>query len=200
MSLRWGGPLLNGISGQKPPSYASLTTAGWDRSIAENPKIIGVVFEAPPSNTTPIIFETVLAHCCQQWNTHLSGLMLQAVTPEFKPPASTGIIKIHWQAQPPLEKPYACGWTVRTLENTSSGSLPCIRQARMTLVERPLIDQELGITAQKNRLEATVLHELGHALGLNHVQPVDAVMHRQGWRNTRLTVTDVSALKRLYPH
>jgi predicted Zn-dependent protease len=106
-------------------------------------------------------------------------------------------INITWQEIPPAEKPKACGWTVRQI-GTEPQRLE-IKAVSITLIKFPRIDRALSPVQQQQRLAATVLHELGHALGLDHVQSAAAVMHYQGWQNTRLSDVDINALNRLYP-
>ena len=73
-----------------------------------------------------------------------------------------------------------------------------IVSATITLIETPRIDAQLDAGQQQDRLLATLLHELGHALGLEHSPNPDDVMHHRGWRHTRLSENDRSRLRRLY--
>ena len=46
---------------------------------------------------------------------------------------------------------------------------------------------------------ATLLHELGHALGLEHVAYEQAILYYRGWQATTPAMADVEAFKQLYP-
>lgn len=73
-----------------------------------------------------------------------------------------------------------------------------IRQVTITLVERPVVYASLNEQEQKICLQATLLHELGHALGLEHSQHKTDAMYYRGWRNTVVSQGDRSALLALY--
>jgi predicted Zn-dependent protease len=73
-----------------------------------------------------------------------------------------------------------------------------IRQATITLLTEPEIDRHLPPLRQKQRLYSTLLHELGHALGLEHTESKRDVMHHQGWRNLCLSLNDAHQIQALY--
>jgi hypothetical protein len=73
-----------------------------------------------------------------------------------------------------------------------------ILQATITLLPEPAIDQRLSIEGRKQRMYSTLLHELGHALGMEHTESERDVMHHRGWRNTHLSDNDAYQLKTLY--
>jgi predicted Zn-dependent protease len=66
------------------------------------------------------------------------------------------------------------------------------------LLTEPVIDRHLLKPQIQDRLYTTALHEVGHALGLEHSTQAKDVMHHQGWRNKHLTPNDVSRLSTLY--
>lgn len=101
-----------------------------------------------------------------------------ANTPENHHPHSTGQAWLH--VKPIQNKPIIIGSTIE-------------------LVEHPTIDTYLPKTQQEQRLYTTLLHEIGHALGLNHGKQRNSIMHPTGWRNTVLSTEDVALFKALYP-
>ena len=101
-----------------------------------------------------------------------------ANTPENHHPHSTG--QAWLRVKPIQNKPIIIGSTIE-------------------LVEHPTIDTYLQKTQQEQRLYTTLLHEIGHALGLNHGKQRNSIMHPTGWRNTVLSTEDVALFKALYP-
>lgn len=106
-------------------------------------------------------------------------------------------------------------WTNQTMANTpenphtySTGQAwlhikpiqhkPTIIGSTIELVEHPVIDAYLPKAQQEQRLYTTLLHELGHALGLNHANNINSIMHPKGWRNTGFSQEDVALFKALY--
>ncbi len=75
---------------------------------------------------------------------------------------------------------------------------PVIVGSTIELVHYPTIDAYLSPLQQTNRLYTTLLHELGHALGLNHAKNTTSVMHPFGWKNTELTAEDSGLIFQLY--
>jgi len=104
-----------------------------------------------------------------------------------------GLIKVQWGQ---AVKPTAVGWTQphwQIIGNTRRLSLLSV-----FLVKHPLIDAELTPTQQANRLKATLLHEAGHVLGLDHTHQSEAVMHPQGWKNAVLTPWEAALFYQKY--
>jgi predicted Zn-dependent protease len=75
---------------------------------------------------------------------------------------------------------------------------PLIVGSTIELAKTPIIDAYINTQQQTNRLYTTILHELGHALGLKHAQQPTSVMHPLGWQNTQLTPEDVGLFFQLY--
>lgn len=75
---------------------------------------------------------------------------------------------------------------------------PVIVGSTIELAKNPIIDAYISTQQQTSRLYTTILHELGHALGLKHAQQHISVMHPLGWQNTQLTPEDVGLFFQLY--
>lgn len=102
-------------------------------------------------------------------------------------------IQIKWNDTPVRGRQYEVGHTQRDVVPPH-----WIRQAQITLLTAPLIDQHLGERQRKDRLYTTVLHEVGHALGLEHTHSKRDVMHHRGWQNKHLSTNDIQRLHQLY--
>jgi hypothetical protein len=73
-----------------------------------------------------------------------------------------------------------------------------IQKVTITLILEPLIDGYLTREKRRSRLLATVLHETGHALGLEHSESNQDVMYYRGWRQELLSPQDAQRLVDLY--
>jgi Matrixin len=141
---------------------------------------------APPHDPdlTPLVLSA-----CREWEASSGGLIhiYQGIIPE------QADIRIEWTDTPTLGREFEVGHTDRAVQ------APCwIHQATVTLLTNPEIDKHLFPEQVQRRLYTTVLHELGHALGLEHSQNKADVMHHQGWRNRQLTLNDIQGLQELY--
>ncbi len=153
-------------------------------------------------------FEALVLDSIAEWK-RASGDVIQIEIAESQDRAD---IEILWSDTPIEGREYEVGHAKRTV-NTEivhsgysgygglSGSHPIegiITHADITLITQPVIDGELTPAQQRRRLHATILHELGHALGLNHSPAPWDTMFYQGWRNTHLSDGDIMALRGLY--
>jgi hypothetical protein len=75
---------------------------------------------------------------------------------------------------------------------------PIIIGSTIELTKNPSIDNYLSKEQQAQRLYTTILHEIGHALGLKHAKSNTSIMHPMGWRNTQLTTEDILLFQVLY--
>lgn len=75
-----------------------------------------------------------------------------------------------------------------------------IQKTEITMMTCPVIDGQLSAEQIRQRVQTTLLHELGHALGLEHsTSPLD-VMYYQGWQVRHPSSADFTQLRRLYGH
>ena len=101
-------------------------------------------------------------------------------------------ILIRWDSQTTLGRDYEVGHTNRQVTGKR------ITEATITLITQPLIDQRLTPAQRQQRLATTILHETGHALGLEHSEEHRDVMYYRGWQNQALTENDQQRLRHLY--
>lgn len=124
----------------------------------------------------------------RQWEAASGGLI--RITPEPLP-AHADIV-IQWQRETTRGRDYEVGHTHRQVQ----GQL--IQRVTITLIEAPRIDAHLIPSKQALRLFSTLLHEAGHALGLEHSQHQGDVMHHRGWQHIFLSPNDSQRLNSLY--
>lgn len=73
-----------------------------------------------------------------------------------------------------------------------------IDKAEINIVIFPEIDKGLSVSSRIERVRRTALHEIGHALGLNHSQDSKDMMFHRGINNKTLSPNDVKRLNELY--
>jgi Matrixin len=159
----------------------NLSQPRWDMSRGAIP----VVFRGARLGQDALFLEA-----CQAWSDASQHVL-------HYQPANTLLgrgIQVRLIRDPLPENPFEVGEAQLQL-----GPQGFIEQATIVLVQYPAIDQQLNLNQQHLRLKATLLHELGHAMGLKHHQDMDAVMHYRGWLNTRLSLSDQEAIRALYP-
>ncbi len=105
-------------------------------------------------------------------------------------------IFISWSDETNPERPYEVGRT--TNQTHLNNEQPFIYRSEIVLQCHPRINQHLDVEAQKRQLYATFLHEIGHALGLEHTQDPHSVMFHRSLQNDQFTTEDLAQLHRLY--
>lgn len=124
----------------------------------------------------------------RQWEAASEGLIrFRSVTDPDK-----ANIVFSWSDETVVGRDYEVGHAKREVQGTR------ITHVKITLIRQPLIDGHLSPADRQKRLIATVLHETGHALGLEHSKSRSDVMHHRGWKITSLGSGDVKSLKSLY--
>lgn len=144
------------------------------------------VYVAPAPNPH---WHGVLTQALRDWEASSAGYIrfFTTVRPE------DADITVEWTDAAVTGREFEVGHTDRTIAPPN-----WIGKATITLLAQPQIDKHLTKTGIENRLYTTMLHELGHALGLEHSQNPRDVMHHQGWKNQQLTPGDLHQLQEIY--
>jgi hypothetical protein len=158
-------------------------------------KPVSICFESSSTMETRCFLRAV-----HQWEELLKAKFQFKHVPfkgSYKNSASgfVGIV-VSYKDEPTMGRPNDVGHT----DTIVFPSLPTpeIVHSHIQLVRHPLIDKRLSADQQQQRLLATLLHELGHALGLEHHPSPNAVMYYRGWTSTVLADEDKQALRALY--
>lgn len=160
-----------------------------------------VAIEEPGPDTFDGDFAAFAMTTLKLWEEASKGLV-RFVQVEYKLQDETESVDVHsdegndihlvWATEATHGRPYEVGHAHRTLQGDE------ITHVQVTLLRHPAIDAELSPHQRQLRLQATLLHEFGHALGLEHSMSEHAVMFHQGWKNTHLSPEDLDALQVLY--
>lgn len=136
--------------------------------------------------------EMVLA-AMRQWEAATEGAiafqLLRAPALDGEHPAD---ILICWQDETTLSRDYEVGHTNRQVQGKR------LTHATITLITNPLIDAHLNAKQCQQRLMTTILHETGHALGLEHSDDSRDVMYYRGWKHANLSGNDIQRIRNLY--
>ncbi|XVJ51258.1 MAG: matrixin family metalloprotease [Vampirovibrio sp.] len=130
---------------------------------------------------------------CQAWEA-LRNIQFKRL--DAQPNTPIGIV-ITWSDDTNPQRPYEVG---RTLNQThQKNGQAYLKRSDIILQRHPKINQHLDASGQIRQQYATFLHEIGHALGLEHTQNPHSVMFHKSLQNTQITPEDLAQLKRLYP-
>jgi hypothetical protein len=164
---------------------AGALTVRW--ALSDMPLQISIA----PNPTFPGL-EAELMRAARQWEVASQGLIRfrEAGLPQDQ--HENAHIRILWSNQTTLGRDYEVGHTLRTVQGKR------ITHAEIILIQVPLIDRHLNPAQQHQRLLTTMLHEMGHALGLEHSELKTDVMYYRGWQNAILSANDIQRLQALY--
>jgi hypothetical protein len=159
-------------------------------------RILSVGYSPLMDKKETILFVQLLMLACQQWQQGTQHRFVFSVeqmqVSDLKQTEHYDIV-LDWTEEVTIGREYEVGHAKRRLKDR------WIQQVAIMLLTHTAIDNTLSPVQQQNRLYATLLHELGHALGLEHAMESTAVMFHRGWQQTRLTVADLRQFGMLYP-
>lgn len=145
-----------------------------------------------PDSSKEAVSHRLLFESLRQWEAASEGLIRFRLMDASITHQKDSDIAIIWSDETVLGRDYEVGHAHRDVQ----GSL--IRHVDITLIRNPEIDKHLGSERQRQRLIATVLHEVGHALGLEHSENSQDVMYFRGWQRSTLSNLDIRRLRDLY--
>jgi predicted Zn-dependent protease len=101
-------------------------------------------------------------------------------------------LSFEWIDHTVIGRDYEVGHTNRRVQDGQ------IILANISMIRSPAIDRHLSPAQQNQRLRTTLLHEIGHAIGVEHSSnPID-VMYYRGWQNEHLSVNDAQRVRLMY--
>ena len=187
-------PLPNALTQRKIEAKTALTPADLQNVVArwEEPLAIPIYCDAvnEEQKLPPNAFEKAL----NAWqNASHDAILFKRLTQISDD--SEGIF-ISWSHETNPQRPYEVGRTVNET-HLKEGHL-FIWRTGIVLQRNPRINQHLDIEAQGLQLYATFLHEIGHALGMEHTQDPHSVMFHRSLQNHQFTTEDLAQIQRLY--
>ncbi|WP_373532822.1 matrixin family metalloprotease [Vampirovibrio sp.] len=145
-----------------------------------------------PSGEAAMPSERLLFATLRQWEVASEGQIRFRLMDPATEQSEDGDIVFQWSRETVKGRDYEVGHANRELQGQR------IRKAHITLILEPVIDGHLTPEKRRDRLMATVLHEVGHALGLEHSEHSKDVMYYRGWQQTVLSPQDAQRLMALY--
>lgn len=136
--------------------------------------------------------EKLLYAILRQWEIASEGLIRFRLMDRAIESRETADICFDWSRETVKGRDYEVGHANREVQGQR------IRRVEITLIQEPLIDGQLTPEKRRSRLLATVLHETGHALGLEHSENSQDVMYYRGWQRSNLSPNDAERLLALY--
>lgn len=187
-------PLTNGLPQRKVESKTALTPADLENSVPIWQESLSIPIFCDPLDETqthpPDAFEKALL----AWqNASKGAVQFKRLTQET---ADGDGIFITWSDETNPQRPYEVGRTVNQTQVKDGHEF--IYRSELVLQRNPRINQHLDVDAQGLQLYATFLHEIGHALGMEHTQDPHSVMFHRSLQNHQFTTEDLTQLHRLY--
>ncbi len=187
-------PLRQGQNVKAKTSLASFLEEETKPPVWENPQDGLVVLCHSLEGIVPDSFE----EACHAWNLASRGgvLLIPQVAYSQDLPEKAPIC-IEWGNYPNPQRPYEVGRTVNRIRERQGRQW--IESSDIILQKNPKINVHLDELGRQQQLYATFLHEIGHALGLEHTQEPVSIMFHKSLQNVIFTPEDIAQLHRLYP-
>lgn len=133
-------------------------------------------------------FESVIHNSFLEWSRASFGKIrfLKCLT------ESQADITVNWTDSIIIGRDYECGHNnLKIIGNR-------IEKADISIVVLPAIDKFLSKMNRIERVRRTLLHEIGHSLGLKHSTDAKDIMFHRGIENKNISDNDAQALINLY--